>query len=67
MSFSGGRSEEAFVLDSGFLSHRVFDNSWAEGKTRGQGVLNYFGGLQSPASNSLLRSFTFDIQGFASL
>lgn len=34
--------EEAFMLDSDNLSQKVFDDLLAEGKTYGQGVLNYF-------------------------
>ncbi|PKU34704.1 hypothetical protein llap_14993 [Limosa lapponica baueri] len=45
----------------------VFDDLLAEGKTHGQGVLNYVRDLLNTGNNSFLRSFTFDIQGFPSL
>lgn len=55
------------MLDFHDLSLKVFDNLLPEGKTHGQGVLNCFRGLLNTATNSLLRCFTFDIQGFSSL
>lgn len=54
------------MLDSDNLSQKVFE-SLAEAKIQRQGLLKYFRGPLNPANNSRLRSFTFDIQGFASL